>query len=560
MSSSTTHRLEKPSVWWNALALSLVALAGSFCLARPFWGDQSVFAVYARQLTQGAVLYRDLYDIKQPGIFLFYAAGGWLFGFTEIGIHLFELIYWLTFSAFALVALRPYFRARWAAPLVPVFTVVTYYLYAGLLDLTQIEILVAFPLLVAWWLIDRAEPRARQGVRRYAAAGLAAAVVVLLKYLYLLIILAFLGYAVLRARRRGIPFSDIVRGLGAFLVALVVPMLIVIGYFAVQGQLGRIWWAYFEMAPAAHLTTPRPLEYLIVGARRFLIGHAPFLILAALGCVHALRKRAERELDLVVGMILWGAVGAFAFIALQGWPEYKWTLFTVPLGILAVIGLEALAGMADLRPVAFAAGAPFGILSFVAGAPVPQAQTRLLWSVVVGVAAGIGAELLVTPRLRRGMLYVLSAALAVAIGLAAIDPVSKIRALVEHDFALTADARAEFQRLWNESYRAADEDLEVLRSSDPLPGPVHVFGDQVLLLKANRPQAVPIAGWAPEFLDSRGWRELDADLHSTLPPYIVVDSTLEAIIRSHRPGIMELIESRYKVAFVGASGTWYVRR
>src|SRR4029453_3997297 len=99
----------KGSAPLNALALGLVVLAGGLCLAMPFWGDQALFTVYARQLTQGAVLYRDIFDVKQPGIFLFYIMGGSLFGFTEIGIHLFELIYWLGFSVFALITLRPYF-------------------------------------------------------------------------------------------------------------------------------------------------------------------------------------------------------------------------------------------------------------------------------------------------------------------------------------------------------------------------------------------------------------------------------------------------------------------
>jgi hypothetical protein len=35
-----------------------------------------------------------------------YAIGGRLFGFTEVGIHVFELAYWLSFSTFAIVALR----------------------------------------------------------------------------------------------------------------------------------------------------------------------------------------------------------------------------------------------------------------------------------------------------------------------------------------------------------------------------------------------------------------------------------------------------------------------
>jgi hypothetical protein len=113
-----------------------------------------------------------------------------IFGFTEMGIHLLELVYWLGFSIFAVTALRPYFKTPWAAPLVAVFTVVVYYLYAGVIDLTQLEILVAFPLLLAWWLIDRAHPNTGQGLDS-TVAGLMAAAVVLLKHLYLLIVLAF---------------------------------------------------------------------------------------------------------------------------------------------------------------------------------------------------------------------------------------------------------------------------------------------------------------------------------------------------------------------------------
>jgi hypothetical protein len=532
----------------------------------PFSGDQALFTLFARELTQGAVLYRDLFDIKQPGIFGFYVFGGLLFGFNEVGIHLFELVYWLAFSVFALVTLSPYFTTRWGAALVPVFTIVVYYLYAGLLDLTQVEILVAFPLLVAWWLIDQADPGTRAGLRRYAAAGLAAGAVVLLKHLYLLIILAFLGYAGLRSVRRGFPIADIKRSLAVFLLTLVVPLLIVGAYFAAQGQLERIWWAYFEMAPAAQLMRPRRYDYLIAGARRFMIGHAPFLILAVLGCVYVMRVRARPQLDLVVGMVLWGASGAVAVIFLQGWNEYKWPLFTIPLGILAVVGVEALGAVAKSfgrmpRLLILAAGAAIGILTFVVGEPVPQVQTRLLLSVIIGVCAGGGAELLaVSPRARRVMLLALAAALAVSIGLAAIGPVDKIRSVMAYDFALTAAARTAFQQSGNLTYLAADKDLEVLRSGDNLPGPFHVFGDQVLVLRANRRLAVPIPGCGPWFLDDRAWREMHSDLRSTLPPYIIVEAHVESYVRSRSPAIMDLIASRYNLAFVGQFGTWYVRR
>jgi hypothetical protein len=557
------HLPGKSSVSWNALALGFVVLAAGLCLAMPFSSDQALLTIEARQLTHGAVLYRDLFDIKQPGIFVFYAVGGQLFGFTEVGIHLFELIYWLAFSVFALVALRPYFTTAWAAPLVPVFTVVVYYLHAGLFDLTQIEILVAFPILVAWWLIDRADPGTRMGLRRYAAAGLAAAVVVLLKHLYILIILAFLGYATRRALQRHVLIADVRRCLGAFVITLVVPLLVVVAYFAAHGQLGRIWWVYFEFTPNSQLNGSKSLSDLKWGARRFMIGHAPFLNLAVVGCVHAFRQRLRPQWDLLAGMLLWGAFGSLA-VVVQGWWDYKWLLFTVPLGILATFGAQVLVAMpASLgkrtQLGGVLAGTALAIWSFMVGAPVPQIQTRLLLSVVIGVCAGIGAELLTGPRAHHWSVQVLAAALGVSVGLTAIWPIQKFRVLKGHGFALTDETRASFWRSWSGAYNAVDKDLELFRAR-LLPGPLHVFGDPVILFRANRAPAIPFLGQDPHSYDSRAWREMDHDLRSTLPPNIIVDGYHETIIRGRFPAIMELIEARYKIAFVGASGTCYVLR
>jgi hypothetical protein len=554
----------KPSFWLNGLALALVVLAGGLCLAMPFWGDQALFTVYGRQLSHGAVLYRDLFDVKQPGIFMFYAFGGRLFGFTEVGIHLFELAYWLAFSVFALVVLRQYFTTRWAVPLVPVFTVVVYYLGARLTGLTQLEILVAFPILVAWWLINQADPGTHAGLRRYAAAGLAAAAVVLLKHLYIVIVVALVGFAAVRSRRSGIPAADIRRALAVFWTALVLPLLPVLAYFAAHGQLERIWWAYAELGPRREAPEPRQVGHLVAGARHFMIVHAPILILAVLGAVHGLRQRTRPRLDLVAGMVLWAASAGVAF-AVQFWAEWHWLLFTVPVGILAAVGVEALVATArDVgmrpRPLPLAAGAALGVLSFLLGAQAPHHQTRLLWSVVVGAGAAIAAGLLRRhARAYRRMLQILAAALAVSVGLAAIAPAAKLRALMEHDFAVTVEARTAYQRSQNPAYHAADDDLAALRGSEA-PGPWYVFGDPVLLLRADRDQAAALPGWGPEIFDTRAWRELHRDLRSTLPPCIVVDRYPESIIRARYPAMMAFVGASYEVAFVGASGTWYVLR
>ena len=547
-----------------ALALPLTLLAGALCLPMPFWGDQALFTVYGRQLADGAVLYRDVFDLKQPGVFLFYTAAGLAFGFTEVGIRLFELAYWVAFSVFAVAALRPYFTTRWAVSLVPVLTVVVYYLYAETLELTQIEILVAFPLLVAWWLIDGADAGTRAGLARYAAAGLGAATVVLFKHLYVLIVLAFLAYAWWRARRQG---SRAVGwgGVGAFLVGFLVPLLAVAAYFAAYGQIERIWWAYVEYTAAARSLDSVPLSNLTGGGRRFVVGHAPLVVLATVGCLRVLRQRTRPQLDLVVGMVSWGAIGGVALLV-QFWGAWHWLLFTVPVGILAVVGLEALvAGARSLRmrprPVTLAIGGALAAVSLLAGQPSWQTQHWVLVPVGIGVVTAVAAEVLTgRPRPRRWAMRCLLTALAVCVGLLAIAPASKVRMLAAHDFALTAQDRTELQRSWNPAYEAADEDLQVLRSGQVLPGPLYVLGDPVVLLRAERPQALPLHGWGPEKFDARAWEEVRRGLRADPPPYVVVSNLSESLIRSRSPELLEVVDAKYEPAFDGASGTWYVRR
>ena len=51
-------------------AVVLVAVIGASRLFDPFSGDQALFLVGAETLHAGGVLYRDYWDIKQPGFSL----------------------------------------------------------------------------------------------------------------------------------------------------------------------------------------------------------------------------------------------------------------------------------------------------------------------------------------------------------------------------------------------------------------------------------------------------------------------------------------------------------
>ena len=84
----------------------IVGLIAALSLRDGFSGDQALFLIYSKAISNGAILYRDVWDIKQPAIIFFYLIGGKLFGFTEIGIHLLETIYWLGFNLILIVGLK----------------------------------------------------------------------------------------------------------------------------------------------------------------------------------------------------------------------------------------------------------------------------------------------------------------------------------------------------------------------------------------------------------------------------------------------------------------------
>src|SRR5262245_62210941 len=71
-----------------AVALALVLLAS--LVTFQYGRDQGVFAVIAREMLEGKVLYRDAWDIKPPGIYCVYALSRALLGSSMHAIRLLE--------------------------------------------------------------------------------------------------------------------------------------------------------------------------------------------------------------------------------------------------------------------------------------------------------------------------------------------------------------------------------------------------------------------------------------------------------------------------------------
>ena len=133
------------------LALGFIILIGLIHLPCPFGGDQALFTIGALKISNGAILYRDFWDLKQPGFYGFYVLAGSLFGFDEVGIHTFELLYMTFFRLVLMKTLRGYYTNPSMAGLVPLLTVGIYYGVSGQWHLTQLEALVGFPMFLSLW-------------------------------------------------------------------------------------------------------------------------------------------------------------------------------------------------------------------------------------------------------------------------------------------------------------------------------------------------------------------------------------------------------------------------
>ena len=299
MTSTAVSALRPPGRGARLVLLAVLAL-GLLHLPHPFGWDQSLFTLGAERLAAGGVLYRDFWDVKQPGIYWFYTLAGRLFGFSEPGIHLLELLWMMTFALTLLVTLRRRWGQGPAATLAPLFVVGAY--YAGATDyyLTQVEGLVGFPLYLTLWFATGGadeEPRAWRGF----LSGLCGAVVLLFKLVFLPLVAAFWLLALVEvARRRGVARALAVVALPVAL-GLLLPVAAVLALFARLDLLGTLVWTYFTY-PAFLLAQIHggQAARLVDGLQRFLLRFAPLVGLAVVGAGATGGRRDPLGLGLVV--------------------------------------------------------------------------------------------------------------------------------------------------------------------------------------------------------------------------------------------------------------------
>lgn len=491
------------------LPLALIALLAASRIPYPLHGDQTLFMMGAETLQEGGVLYVDFWDAKQPGIFFFYWLAGRTFGFHAVGLHLFELLWHLALAAWMIRFLRPRLAHPVLASAAPVLAIGGYYAVAGNWELTQAEMLAALPLFAC---LAAASVNAAPGPTRLAwfASGVAAGAAALFKLLLAPIPAAIWLVLALGARRApGVSWGGIVHD--RWLPALLGTALVLgatAAAFASAGALEPLLWTSFAYPLQALATVSGPSAGRLLDTSRWLLAAFwPVVLFALLSPV----LRGDRRSDVAfAAAAAWLAAGAAVFLAqTMSWWRYQTFLVSVPLAMLAAIGIDGLARLARERLRAAAPGAIALLVAALAFAPALR----------VRLAGGT----LFPPRLET-----------------AADLIAWQRA-----------SSPGFDRVW--------ADCAFLREPDARPGAIYVFGDPRAITLAGRRQAIAINGWSWESYPPGMWQTLPAALESAAPAYVAVEPMYVPLIREQAPAVLAWLDADYRIVKSGEDRVWYER-
>ncbi len=473
-----------------------------------------MFAMFAQKMSHGAVLYRDLWDLKPPAIFWFYQLAGAIFGAGTLGVnalgaHAFELLYMLAFAAFAQIALKPYVRYPFSAAAFALLFVASYYAAYG--DyMGQVEGL-ASPLLfvMTWALIAAAGGRSRRPLLIATVGGIAAGATIVFKQPFVIIVFVTAAVAVATSLRTNQRVQHVGAMIGCFIAGTVVAPACTAIYFAALGALGQLAETLFVEPRYVFSTLPMAPwgrgVTMIADAVKYYTG---LWVLAIAGSV---LNRQTVSSPLGYSMAAW-LFSAIVVIALQrqSWWANHIILLVVPLAVLAVLGLDRIAGVVR------------------SGAH----DRRLRAAICVAVAIPF-------------------------LPLAARDA-RKLRLLSAYHFALTPTQREALDSAISLDYANAQRDAAALHGLTN--GGLYIAGDPVIYEFLHAGPALGINGFSLEYASPMRLRQLTDQMKRVRPMHVYMESDYLPLIARRAPTLHEYIERTYTVQARNGKGTWYARR
>lgn len=493
----------------HLLALLPIWILGVVHLPHPFEGDQALFMVGAQHLEAGDLLYADFWDVKQPGIYLFYWLAGKWFGFTEVGAHALELVWFTLLVPFCVAMLRPYFDRPWLAAFAPLATIGLYYGMSAREHLTQLEILVGPLLFLCAALAARTWGSRRAQMLAWFGSGALASVVVTFKLALAPIPLTVWTVAALvrlwQGRKSAI--RPLLADLAAGFVGGVSVLAVVAFGFHLHGSLDQLIWTSFQYPVEAISDTQLAPANRLVGSAMWFGSHAAPLVAFFL-CFGLAKWRGLGRETLTLQLMGWLVIACFV-IAVQRWSwwQYHFLILIMPAGILGLRGLDAVASS-----------------ELFSGKPV--------WRVARISAVAL---ILICP--------------------AFVNWSVKARNFAKH-VQLGTSWYGPYQIASENAYREIWEATHFLRA-DANRDPIHVFGDPLYLYLSEREQALREKGWVPENHLPSQWQDLPVQLLTARPAWIFVDAKSHPMITELSPDTHTAIQALYEETQSCERGTWF---
>jgi hypothetical protein len=335
VSTEPAARQARPSASRLAFgfACALLAVVAATLVVLPFVGDQAVMWLVGRDLLAGRHLYTEIFDAKQPGMHLWYAAIAAVAGPGQVvpqaasvaaaaaaGV----LVHLLVADGLVDGRVR-----RWS----PVITVAAMLLTLDEYTLGQGELLVCLPAVAALLLVVRAGPSTRAPVL-YLLAGLLLGSVAVFKLVLIAVPgVAVLAYMVLSRRER------LWSGLAAVAAGSLVAPAAVVAWLAASGDLPAALHAWFVYpGQVLSLEGIRSAGILVAAVARFVVLFAGIGLLALWRLPAVLRHRDPLD----VALLAWLVTGIAAY-AVQVWWSYYLAILIPALTALALRQLDVLA-------------------------------------------------------------------------------------------------------------------------------------------------------------------------------------------------------------------------
>jgi hypothetical protein len=495
------------------LPVAAIGVLAATQLPTPFCGDTAMFFTAARALDAGGVLYLDFWDFKQPGIYWFFLLAGRLFGFSQLGVRIFEALWQLSLAALMIASLSRYYDHRWLAAIAPLAAIGTYFAVATDWELSQLEALVALPTFACAWLLTRTPKSTSASAAVYFAAGLCAAATVVFK---LALAPIFVGFVLLAAVHgvAGWPLRVLMRRLLAiglpFAVGVALVLAAVTAVYAWHGGLPQFLWSTFVFpVEALRYGQMAPISRLPSGPLWYAGALSPFIVLA--GVVLPRTLRGEEPL-LTKVMLAWIVLGLLAILLQRfSWWRYHFLLLFVPTAVLGVRGIDLLVRQWSLGE---------------RGVRQAMAATMLLTALTLGAVTFGGADHLLR---------------------------------VSKAFGSQPLTLEEYRRLLSRDYERIADEVEIIRSDDDAR-PIYVFGNPLFHLLSGRPQAIPVNGWGWQFGTPEQWQALPEELARGAPSWVFVDKLYEPLLNEKSPQTLGYLQRDFVVERQDALGTLYRAR